>query len=154
MADTAMIDTFSDEYFFLSNFCRSPIEYDGLTYPTMEHYFQAMKTDDHDKRAEIAACERPGEAKKLGRSVTLIRGWERMKIGVMRAGLEQKFASPTSKLGRLLLSTNDAMLVEGNHWHDRFWGCYRDEEGNLDGENWLGFLLMGRRAELRAASMM
>ena len=32
-----------DEYGFCSNFFKSPVHIDGKTWPTTEHYFQAMK---------------------------------------------------------------------------------------------------------------
>ncbi len=34
---------------FLSNFAYSPIVYDGETYPTVEHAFQAAKTFDKEQ---------------------------------------------------------------------------------------------------------
>ena len=41
-----MIVEFDGEYEFLSNFYHSPFTHDGITYPTNEHFFQAMKTLD------------------------------------------------------------------------------------------------------------
>lgn len=43
------------------------------------------------------------------------------------------------------MATDDAELVEGNTWGDRYWGVVDGV-----GENRLGKLLMERRAELRA----
>jgi predicted NAD-dependent protein-ADP-ribosyltransferase YbiA (DUF1768 family) len=59
----------------------------------------------------------------------------------METLLRQKFAHP--ELRAKLKETNDAELVEGNWWGDRFWGVCRGE-----GENHLGKLLMKIRAEL------
>jgi predicted NAD-dependent protein-ADP-ribosyltransferase YbiA (DUF1768 family) len=37
------IDSFRGEYFFLSNFYLVEIEIGGKSYPSSEHYYQAMK---------------------------------------------------------------------------------------------------------------
>jgi predicted NAD-dependent protein-ADP-ribosyltransferase YbiA (DUF1768 family) len=55
-----MVAEFKDEYEFLSNFYPSPFTVDGIYYPTVEHYFQAMKTLNVEKRKEIAAASTPG----------------------------------------------------------------------------------------------
>jgi predicted NAD-dependent protein-ADP-ribosyltransferase YbiA (DUF1768 family) len=41
-------------------------------------------------------------------------------------------------------ATGDRKLVEGNYWHDTFWGVC-----NGVGENYLGEILMHVRQELR-----
>ena len=41
---TAKIGEFDGKFRFLSNFYPSPIFYDGILYPTVEHAFQAAKT--------------------------------------------------------------------------------------------------------------
>lgn len=38
------INSFSGSHAFLSNFESAPIFYDGLSYPTVEHAYQAAKT--------------------------------------------------------------------------------------------------------------
>lgn len=53
------------------------------------------------------------------------------------------------ELGKLLIATGDALLEEGNKWHDNFWGdCTCDDCRDIEGENWLGKLLMQVRDEL------
>ena len=136
------IDSFNGEYEFLSNFFSSPIEMNGIMFPTVEHYFQAMKTLDTEKRKEIAAAPTPGKAKYMGRHVNLRQDWNEVKIDVMRQGLEKKFSKP--RLRRMLLETGDTHLEEGNWWHDTFWGTCEGE-----GENHLGKLLMEIREEIR-----
>jgi ribA/ribD-fused uncharacterized protein len=139
-----VIDSFSGKYRFLSNFWYAPRHLDGELAPTAEHAFQAQKTVDPVERARILAAETPGDAKKLGRRCTLRSDWERVKLSEMRRILEVKFDYGTDTAMRLI-GTGDALLVEGNTWGDTFWGVSR---GN--GENWLGHLLMARRAELIA----
>lgn len=136
------IDSFSGEYRFLSNFYPARVEMGGEEYPNVEQAFQAAKTDDLSERAAIRECDKPGDAKQLGRGATLIPCWEEIKIEIMRHLVTQKFTSHIG-LRQALLNTGDAMLIEGNHWRDAFWGVY---EGK--GENWLGRILMDVRAEL------
>lgn len=133
----------------LSNFYRHPIELDGLTWTTNEHYYQAAKAKTPADRDKIRFADTAGEAKRMGRKVELRDDWEAVKFQVMRDALEAKF-QPGEQLGDWLLSTAPAMLVEGNTWHDRVWGVCTCERCGSTGDNWLGFMLMARRAELRA----
>lgn len=133
----------------LSNFYTHPIFLDGHSWPTNEHYYQAMKTLDPDERNDVQYCGSPGQSKRLGRKVTLRPDWEAVKYGVMRDALEAKF-QPGEVLGDWLLATAPAMLVEGNTWHDTVWGVCTCERHRSTGDNWLGVLLHNRRVELRA----
>lgn len=137
-----MINCFDGEYAFLSNYYNSPITHDGITYPTNEHFFQAMKTLNIDEKRAIAAAGTPGEAKRMGRSVTLRSDWEIIKSYYMELGLRLKFQNPD--LAAKLIATDDEELIEGNTWGDRIWGVY-----NGEGENRLGKLLMKIRDELK-----
>lgn len=146
------IDSFTGEYEFLSNFYYSPIHEEPpnhapIEYPTVEHYFQAMKTKDLKLREEIAHCKAAGSAKRLGRALHLREDWEEIKNGVMYSALKGKFEYPN--LRQKLLATGDAILVEGNWWHDNYWGsCKCDKCGN-HGRNMLGQLLMQVREEIK-----
>lgn len=142
-----MIDSFSGDYAFLSNFYPSPIPVavdDDITFsaPTVEHYFQYMKTVSDEEGHEILAATTPGEAKRLGRKSQLRPDWEQVKVQVMRDALRLKFDTPQMK--SKLLSTGDHFLVEGNHWNDTFWGVCAGK-----GRNMLGYLLMEIREELK-----
>lgn len=131
----------------LSNFSESPMVIDGDGWPTVEHYYQAMKTTDPAEREKIRRAQSPGEAKRLGRRVALRPDWEEIKLLVMRRALKYKFRYDNSD-GVYLMSTGDQYLAEGNDWNDRFWGVSPAVGGY--GQNWLGVLLMARRAELRS----
>ena len=136
-----MICEFEDKYAFLSNFYPSPILYEGIVYPTNEHFFQAMKTMDQEERKKIAAADTPGQAKRLGRHVQLRADWERIKVDVMRTGLMLKFTD--AELAQKLIDTGDEELIEGNWWHDTTWGVC-----NGVGQNKLGKILMRVREEI------
>lgn len=139
-----VIDSFSGEHQFLSNFWYEDVALpDGFLYKTNEHAFQAAKTLSEIQRREILVAPTPGKAKLLGRSVTLRKDWEFIKLNVMLHLTRQKFKNPL--LAAKLLATGDAELIEGNHWGDKFWGVCDGE-----GLNWLGKILMCVRNELEA----
>lgn len=122
---------------------------DGIDYPSVEHAYQAAKTNDTALRLEIARLASPGRAKRAGRQLQLRPDWEAVKLGMMRDLLRRKFDARTDPvMVRYLLRTGDSELIDGNPWGDRYWGVYQGQ-----GENWLGFLLMGVRAELRARQL-
>lgn len=137
------IDSFRGDFGFLSNFYESSIWVDGERWPSVEHAYQAAKSTDESTRKMIREAKTPGIAKRLGKSCQLSADWDSRKVSVMRTLLREKFKNPL--LRSLLLATEDATLVEGNTWNDRFWGVCRGS-----GENWLGRLLMEVRAECKA----
>ena len=138
-----VIDNFDGEFAFLSNFFPSVIKYEGITYPTVEHAFQAAKSFDPTDRLLIACAETPGKAKKMGRNVNLRADWDEVKYNVMFELVLQKFKyNPV--LALKLLDTGDATLIEGNWWGDKIWGVC-----NGEGTNWLGQILMDVRKIIR-----
>lgn len=90
----AVIDSFSGQYRFLSNFYPSVIDYEGFEYPTVEHAFQAAKTYDLNERRRIAASATPGDAKRRGRKVKLRDDWETVCRDVMLELIREKFSIP------------------------------------------------------------
>lgn len=53
-----------------------------------------------------------------------------------------------------LLQTGSETIIEGNWWHDNFWGiCQCKKCEYIEGENNLGFLLMHIRTELVQPSL-
>lgn len=136
------IESFTKENAFLSNFHPCPIEYQGTVYPTIEHAFQAAKTDSSEERERIQKALTPVDAKRRGRRVTLREGWDMLRIDVMHELLRIKFSD--RQMAGMLLETGNDKLVEGNWWNDRFWGVCKGK-----GENNLGKLLMQVRDELR-----
>lgn len=140
---------------FLSNFFwGAPINDYFRTFVTGEHMFAAYKTFDGDWFERIRSAADPQEAKSLGRSCPLRPDWEVVKYDVMRYVLACKFQLSREE-GRKLLETGDALLVEGTYWGDKVWGVDLNtdraaEPQRRPGRNWLGALLMARRAELRA----
>lgn len=136
------IDSFRGDFGFLSNFYESSIWINGDRYPSVEHAYQAAKAGDEVTKKMIREAKTPGIAKKLGQSCQLPYDWDTKKVSVMRDLVREKFKNPL--LRSLLLATGDAVLVEGNHWNDRFWGVCRGA-----GQNWLGKILMEVRDECK-----
>lgn len=140
MAKVKVIDNFSDEYAFLSNFYPCAVEHDGLVYRSAEAAFQAAKCANPNDRLPFIFLS-PGESKRKGRAVTLRADWETVKVGIMYDICKTKFRSNID-LKNSLIETNGIRLVEGNWWKDYFWGVC---DGR--GENELGKILMALREE-------
>lgn len=145
-----VIDEFTGVNKFLSNFYEGELVWRDTTYPSAEHAFQAAKTLDTDERAKIIAAESPLAAKRLGRACTLKRNWEYIKLGTMKSIIVAKF-QPKTKITGKLLNTGNMFLMEGNDWGDDYWGAiWNETHEQWIGWNYLGFILMARRAELAA----
>lgn len=133
---------FQGPYRFLSNFWPAPVRYGGILFPTTEHAYQAAKSNDRNEAVRVSLLKSPGDAKRVGRTLTVRPDWEQVKEAVMLDVLRLKFALPD--LRRKLLATGSVQLVEGNTWGDRYWGVC-----NGAGKNRLGVLLMQVREECR-----
>jgi ribA/ribD-fused uncharacterized protein len=105
------IEKFDGEYKFLSNYYDSPIEYEGLKYPTVEHAFQAAKSTDPVVREMIATAATPGNAKSFGKKINLRPDWDKIKQSVMLELLLYKFMSSLT-LRQKLHNTGEAFLIE------------------------------------------
>lgn len=139
---------------FLSNFfVGEPIQIYGNEFQTGEHLFQAMKADDASNFRTVMRAKDPHEAKRYGRTIRLREDWEQIKYDVMAFVLRRKFTMERAE-GQMLLDTGDSLLIEGTYWGDDVWGvCLTRKDPpwlTAPGRNWLGTLLMARRAELRS----
>ncbi len=122
--------------------------------PTVEHYFQACKTDSRRDFLWVLAASRPAIAKQRGgpwgeggRRISLRPGWEDVKLDVMRFACRAKFSAPAR--GAALLATGERVLVEDSP-SDFTWGG-RDSSGGHCGSNLLGVVLMEVRADLASS---
>lgn len=144
MTSIKKISQFQDEFRFLSNFYPSPIVHEGISYPTVEHFYQGQKVLDPKARKFFSLLKTPGDAKKEGRRCTLRQDWESVKDEAMWVGLKLKFA-PGSVLAEMLIATENLILEEGNYWGDVYWGI---DLKRKTGKNKLGKMLMRLRQEL------
>lgn len=143
-----VIDSFSGEYRFLSNFWYSDFifRFPKVGYckvKTVEHAFQAYKSLSPKKIKEILSANTPQRAKSLGRSCKVRKDWEDIKLNIMYQLVKKKFQK-NYQLRERLVATGNAKLIKGNNWKDTYWGVYKGE-----GENMLGKILMKVRKELR-----
>ena len=143
-----MIDSFRGEYAFLSNChpAQGGIELEGAKYPTVENAFQAAKTPDVEDRKPFETAT-AAAARRMGKRVQLRSDWDYARVEIMRGLVRTKFAEP--EMSTLLLATADEKLVDGNKWHDNYWGiCMCPRCKGEKGLNWLGRILMAVRNEL------
>lgn len=138
-----IINQFSGDNFFLSNFYPCKVKYNDEIYNSVEAAYQAAKTTDKDMQKLIQHARTPGMAKRIGRQVVMRPHWENIKVSTMSQLLADKF-SKGDRLTYLLIETGDSELVEGNTWGDTFWGV-----SSGDGKNMLGKLLMAIREEVK-----
>lgn len=140
------IDSFRGVYRFLSNFHPAIVRFDGRTFLSTEAAYQAAKTLDPLVR-DMFVPLMASEAKTLGnnRDIVILRDdWEEVRDGIMMDLLRQKFAQNIA--WKRLQATFPRPLVEGNNWHDTYWGvckgCKKIGMHPPIGENKLGYSLM------------
>lgn len=137
-----MINEFRGEYYFLSNFYPCKVEWQGIVYENNESAFQSAKCINLEQRKNFIGLD-PSTAKRKGRRVKLRNDWEEIKDQVMYEIVLNKFLQ-NEDLKDKLLRTGEEELIEGNIWHDYYWGVC-----NGRGKNKLGKILMQVREELR-----
>ena len=136
------IDFFRKEYEFLSNFYQAKLFFDGIAYLNSEAAYQAQKCAAARDRAQFSRLS-ADEAKRLGRQVSLRPDWDQVKLDLMARIVRAKF-SQHPRLARKLLETGGRPLIEGNYWHDVYWGV---DLKTREGENRLGRILMALRQD-------
>lgn len=169
----AISDGFSPKYVFFwghqsnkstvekscfSQWYPSPFIFDGILYPSAEHFMMAEKArlfNDRSILSKILVSEHPGEAKALGRQVKHFNEdhWQSVRFEIAVKGNIAKFQQ-NKALGSFLLNTQNRVLVEASPV-DAIWGIGLSE-GHADvanpslwpGLNLLGFALMETRNRL------
>ena len=137
------VDSFRNEYFFLSNFAPATFTYRGIAYLNAEAAFQAQKCQTEEEKLLFSNLS-PGSAKKIGKKVSLRSDWEEVKETLMEEIVREKFLQNPS-FAKDLKNTYPLDLKEGNTWNDTFWGI-SNKTG--EGKNRLGYILMKIREEL------
>jgi ribA/ribD-fused uncharacterized protein len=143
-------------YYFLSNFSPCKVEHQGIIYPSVEHFYVAMKCNNDqmidgifytvgDFRENVAKLKEAAFAKKLGKRIRLRKDWNEKKFQFMEYGLREKFKDPDLK--DRLVGTGNIEIIETNLWHDVEWGQCSCDKCKNKGKNLLGKLLMKLRSE-------
>ena len=134
-----------------SNLYRRPVEFEGDTFPTAEHAYQAGKARKKEVKEWLMAAPSPALLAMAAHGLyywDITPGWSTNKFNRMKSILLAKFQQHED-LRDLLLSTGEARLVESatvDNTVNRLWG-----EVNGVGQNMLGKLLMEVRTEIRQA---
>lgn len=129
----------------LSSYSKHPFELDGDEWPSVEHYYQAMKYGDPEYREQIRNAPHPADAAKLGKSKKHDRrkDWDKVKVTFMTRGTYIKCRTYPD-VARTLLDTGETEIMEVSQY-DYYWGSGRDLRGN----NAFGKMLMAVREKLR-----
>lgn len=141
--------------FCFSQWYYSPFTVNGLIYKTTEHWMMAQKAklfDNVEIFKLIVDCDKPGEAKELGRQVVGFDEdtWIRNRYEIVRLGNIHKF-NQNRDLGDYLLKTSSRILAEASPI-DTIWGIGLTKDSadieniySWRGLNLLGFALMETR---------
>lgn len=157
--DKNIINSFKNEHSWLSNFYPVKMYHEGIWYNSNEHFYVAHKfhkdavclvPDPYNPdnmitihcRQFAATCEKP---KQFGKTAKLPTNWDKgLKDQIMSLGLDIKFEIPAMK--EKLLATKGIELIEGNTWHDNYWGnCTCKKCITIPGQNKLGKMIMAKR---------
>jgi ribA/ribD-fused uncharacterized protein len=137
----------------------APMQVDGITFPTVEHYLQwskAKQFGDAATQAKILKTTSPKSVKTYGDKVTGFKEeeWAETRDRIMATGLKAKFMQH-AELKAKLLSTGDTPIGEANA-RDKYWGIgtgaatgIAKRPSKWPGKNRLGQLLMDLRRELK-----
>jgi ribA/ribD-fused uncharacterized protein len=145
--------------FCFSQWFESPFTVDSIAYKTAEHWMMAQKAlmfGDKTVFDKIINCDKPGEAKELGRLVLGFddQVWNEKKFDIVKLGNIHKF-NQHPEFADYLLKTENRILVESSPV-DTIWGIGLSQD-NKDieniyawrGQNLLGFALMATRDFLK-----
>lgn len=138
--DSRKIKSFSGTNFFLSNLYQSTTAHNGLYYQSAESAFQASRCCTlHDRKsfADLNGIGNGYQAKELIRHFRHREEYTEQSVTAMIDIVTDKFYRNPILLDKLL-ATGDKDIVNGNNWHDIFWGV---DSRTGEGQNWLGLIL-------------
>jgi ribA/ribD-fused uncharacterized protein len=147
------------EYRAFSVMAEYPIEIEGVRYPTVEHYYQAMKASefkDTETLKKILECKSTKAVKTLGKNVSnfMKEIWDDKRYDIMLRANRAKFVQHP-ELRKQLLDTGSKRIGLANP-RNKFWsiGSSVDSDkskypSKWSGQNKLGKLLESLRDELK-----
>ena len=130
----------------LASYAKYAFELDGFEWPSVEHYYQAMKFGDAEYMEKIRQAPSPEDAAKLGKSKRhqKRKDWDKVKVTFMTRGTYIKCRTYPN-IAQLLMNTGELNIRDVTQY-DYFWGCGRDTRGT----NAFGNMLMEIREKLCA----
>lgn len=152
-------DESKGEYRNFSNMSEHRIDVDGIQYPTVEHYFQAMKAKefkDEEMEEKIVKAKTAKAVKAMGKKIKnfVKEVWDAKRDEIMRIGVRAKFVQHP-ELRKQLLETGERMIGEADA-RNLYWGIgtavTSEKSKNPEkwrGQNKMGKLLMDLRREFK-----
>jgi ribA/ribD-fused uncharacterized protein len=156
-------DESQGQYKNFSNGSQHPIDMDGEKFPTVEHYFQAMKAKefkDDEIYNKILKAKTPKAAKALGKKVKnfVIEVWESKRDELMEKAIRAKFVQHP-EIRKELMATEEKIIGKADP-RDTYWGIGTSMElekakfpSKWRGQNKLGRMLMALRNTFKSESM-
>lgn len=150
-------DESKGEYRNFSNMSQHPIDIDGEKFPSVEHYFQAMKArefKDDEMYNKIVTAKTAKAVKAMGKKVKnfVKEIWDSKRDEVMEKAVHAKFTQHP-ELRKQLLDTGDKPIGEADP-RNLYWGIGTSVESEKSkypskwrGQNRMGRLLMKIREE-------
>ncbi len=142
-----------------SNMYEAPVQIDGVTFPTVEHYFQWSKAKmfgDVDIQNKIMKTTSPKSAKGFGKKVKnfVPEAWDEKKDSIMRIAVKAKLMQHPDILMKLR-ETGTRPIAEADP-RGKYWGIGTSAEtskakdvSRWPGQNKMGKILMELRDELK-----
>jgi ribA/ribD-fused uncharacterized protein len=130
---------YEQEFYVLSNFSAFELEWNGISFNTVEHAYHWCKFKrDPGVQYRIQSARSAHDAYQIAQNNKAVRDpeWDRVKVQIMAQLLHAKVRQH-EYVKRKLLETGDRQLVE-NSWRDSFWGWGEDRKGlNVLGKLWM-----------------
>ena len=148
-----------NEFKEFSNMHEAKIQVDGITFPTVEHYFQWSKAKmfgDADAQAKILKTASPKSVKSYGKKVKGFdeEAWSAKKDEIMRTAVRAKLVQHPD-IRKKLLDTGTRPIAEADP-RGKYWGIGTSADTSKakdvtrwPGQNKLGKILMELRSELK-----
>jgi ribA/ribD-fused uncharacterized protein len=148
-----------NEFKEFSSMHEAPIQIDGTTFPTVEHYYQwskAKQFGDGEIQAKIMKTASAKSVKSYGKKVKNFNdeAWNERKDQIMRVAVKAKFMQHPELLKKLR-DTGTRPIAEADP-RGKYWGIgtSADTSKAKDPERWpgknvLGKILMELRTELK-----
>jgi ribA/ribD-fused uncharacterized protein len=156
-------DESKGEYRNFSNMSEHRIAVDGSEFPTVEHYFQAMKAKefkDDEIYEKIIKAKSAKAAKALGKKVKSFEKeiWDAKRDDIMRLGIRTKFVQHP-ELRKQLQETGERMIGEADA-RNTYWGIGTSQTSDKSkhpdkwrGQNKIGKIMMDLRKEFTEESV-
>ena len=135
------------EWGVFSNFARTPIQYEGVTYKSAEQLFQMMKFPDEEIQNAVYAAPNPKYMAKHYEKTYRREDWGMIFVDVMKQCLQLKYEQSEEFRGALVQSKGKFIVEDQSSlkkgWADT-WGVKKQGDFYV-GPNLMGRLLMELR---------